>query len=99
MLDRTILDQLRYPGEIAKDIAVREKKKRRSLGLTQAELSSRAGMSLASLKRFEQTGEISFVSLLKIAGVLDETDAFEQLFTRKGYRSIQEVIDERDRQS
>ena len=51
---------------------------------------------MASLKRFEQTGEISFVSLLKIAAVLDELDVFDSLFVRRKYSSIQEVIDEWD---
>lgn len=96
MLSRILLEQLKFPKEIAKDIAQREKIRRKERKMTQAELSSRSGVSLASLKRFEQTGEISFVSLLKIADVLDETDGFEQLFTKKEYGSIQEVIDERN---
>lgn len=91
------LEQLKFPGEVAKDIASREKIRRKEKKFTQAELSARSGVSLASLKRFEQTGEISLVSLLKIASVLDETDGFQQLFTKKEYSSIQEVIDERNR--
>lgn len=91
-----MFSELKFPGEIAKDIALQEKKKRKSSKLTQAELSERAGISLASLKRFEQTGEISFASLIKIADVLGEKKAFEELFARKEYRSIQEVIDERN---
>ena len=87
---------LKFPGELAKNIAVREKQKRRSRKLTQSELSARSGVSLASLKRFEQTGEISFVSLIKIADVLGEKEAFEALFAEKEYQSIQEVIDERN---
>lgn len=91
-----MFSQLKLPKEIAKEIAGREREKRKKRKLTQAELSARAGVSLASLKRFEQSGEISFVSLLKIAGVLDETEEFEKLFSSKGYNSIQEVIDERN---
>ncbi|MGN0354363.1 MAG: helix-turn-helix domain-containing protein [Muricoprocola sp.] len=91
-----MLSQIRFPNEIAKDIAKQEKEKRKKRKLTQAELSARAGISLASLKRFEQTGEISFVSLIKIAVVLDETEAIDQLFQRREYSSIQEVIDERN---
>jgi len=90
-----MLLQLKYPEEIARDIANAEKEKRKKRKLTQEELSARAGISLGSLRRFEQTGEISFVSLLRIAAVLDETDRFMELFTRKEYASIQEVIDER----
>ncbi|MBP3610479.1 MAG: helix-turn-helix transcriptional regulator [Lachnospiraceae bacterium] len=86
--------QLKYPEEIAKDIAKAEKIKRKKRKLTQAELSARSGVTLSSLKRFEQTGEISFVSLLKIAAVLDETEEFARLFQRREYSSIQEVIDE-----
>lgn len=91
-----MLEQLRFPHEIAKDIAKQEKNKRKKRKLTQAELSARSGVSLASLKRFEQTGEISFVSLVKIAMVLDETDTLDQLFLTREYSSIQEVIDERN---
>lgn len=94
-----MFEQLKFPGEIAKEIAAKEKQMRKRKKLTQTELSARAGVSLASLKRFEQTGEISFVSLLKIASVLDELDTFETLFERKEYHSIQEVIDERNQTS
>ena len=90
-----MLQQLKYPEEMAKDVALAERKKRKKRKLSQAELSARAGISLGSLRRFEQTGEISFVSLLKIAVVLDETDKFAELFTSREYASIQEVIDER----
>lgn len=87
---------LKYPEEISKDIANAEKAKRKKRKLTQEELSARAGISLGSLRRFEQTGEISFVSLLKIAAILDETEKFAELFTNREYTSIQEVIDERN---
>lgn len=50
-------------------------------------------MSLGSLKRFEQTGNIALDSLIKIAFVLGCQDDFEGLFAKKGYSSIQEVID------
>lgn len=90
-----MLLQLKYPEEIAKDIALAEKTKRKKRKLTQKELSARAGISLASLKRFEQTGEISFVSLVKLAVVLDEVEELSKLFQRREYSSIQEVIDER----
>lgn len=91
--------QLKFPNEIAKDIAIKEKEKRKKRKMTQVELSARSGVSLASVKRFEQTGEISFVSLIKIASVLDEIENFEKLFSQTEYQSIQEVIDERNRSS
>lgn len=51
-------------------------------------------MSLGSVKRFERTGEISLSSLIKIAFVLGAEYDFDTLFSKKGYSSIQEVIDE-----
>lgn len=62
--------------------------------MSQAALSSRSDVSLGSLKRFEQTGEISLSSLIKIAFALGCEDDFDCLFAKKGYASIQEVIDE-----
>lgn len=52
-----------------------------------------SGVSLGSLKRFENTGEISLVSLLKLAIVLDCAEEFEQLFVKEHIMSIQEIID------
>lgn len=92
-----MIEFLKMPQEVAKDIALQEKKKRKKRKLTQKELSQRAGISLASLKRFEQTGEISFVSLIKIADILGERQMFAELFQSREYESIQEVIDERNK--
>ena len=68
--------------------------RRKEKKLTQVELSRLAGVSLGSLKRFEQTGNISLNSLIKIAFVLDCQEDFDSLFAKKGYSSLQEVIDE-----
>lgn len=94
-----MLDWFLYPKDVARQVAAQEKEKRKSRKITQKELADKSGVSLASLKRFEQTGEISFVSLLKLAEVLEEKDGFLDLFATREYRSIQEVIDERKRKS
>lgn len=61
-------------------IVERVKERRRELKLTQQELSQRSGVSYASIRRFESTGEISFNSLLKIASVLNALADFNMLF-------------------
>lgn len=94
----TILDKFKTPYEIARDIAMNMRKRRKEQKLTQKELSERSGVSLGSIKRFEQTYEISLSSLLKIAFVLGCGEEFLQLFTKKYYRSIEEVINERDKE-
>ena len=81
------------PCEIQKEIARKEKQRRKADGISQAEMARRTGMSLSSVRRFEQTGEISFSSLIKIAGVLYDEDAFLHLFEPKEFRTMKELID------
>ncbi|WP_289183666.1 helix-turn-helix domain-containing protein [uncultured Dubosiella sp.] len=97
MLDpMEILMNARFEDVVQRDLSKRERKLRRKMKISQQEMASRSGVSLGSIKRFEQTGEISLRSLLRIAFVLGCLDDFDQVFTRKHYRSIQEVIDEQD---
>jgi len=80
------------PKTIAISLAERVKRNRLELNLTQKALASRAGVSFASLRRFENTGEISIKSLIMIAIALDATDEFATLFSKKKYQSIEELI-------
>lgn len=91
-----ILDKFKTPKERAMDIAKREKLKRKKHKITQLELSKKVGVSLPTIKRFEQTGEISFLTLLKIADVLEETEEFDQLFTKLKYNDIEEILNEKN---
>ncbi len=54
-----------------KIIAENMRSTRLSKGLTQEGLADRSGVALASLRKFEQKGEISFASFCKLAMVLD----------------------------
>jgi len=56
------------------------KKRRKELKVSQKVLAERSSVSFGSIKRFEQTGEISFQSLLKLAEALDYLDDFDNLF-------------------
>ena len=47
-----------------------------------------------SIKRFETTGQISLLSLTKIAIALDIADDLRSIFTQIPYRTIEEVINE-----
>lgn len=82
------------PKEIQIQIAENLKKKRKIAKLSQQELSLKSGVSYGSIKRFENHGEISLQSLVKLAIALDCEDELLRLFSRKEYSSIQEVIDE-----
>lgn len=79
--------------DIAIEVAARVRARRKERKLTQAQLAKKAGMSLASYKRFEQTGQISFQSLASVAIALDCEDGFDALFSQRQYSSIKEVLD------
>lgn len=81
-------------SEIIQEVAQRVRKRRKESGLTQAQLAEKAGMTLASYKRFEQTGLIAFQSLAAIAIALDCESDLDGLFAKRAYRSIEEVISE-----
>lgn len=72
---------LKSPQEIAQEVAKSAKAMRLKQNLTQQGLSARSGVSLGSLKRFENIGEISLKSLIHIAVSLGCSNDFEQLFS------------------
>ena len=80
------------PGSILKKIAERAKRNRLELNLSQSALAGKSGVSLGSLKRFEQSAEISLKNLVMLASSLDATEEFSLLFARKKYKSIDEVL-------
>lgn len=91
MTTTTLLDQ-KLPGDILEEVAARMVRRRKDLHLTQAELAQKSGVSLGSLKRFEQQHQISLQSLVKLAFALDCEDDFDALFAGRAYQSIDDVI-------
>ena len=78
--------------EINNEIASNVQKLRKRKKISQKELAERSGVSLGSIKRFEQTGEISLQSLTKIAIALHAEDELESLFTSANFESIEEIL-------
>ena len=74
--------------EINNDIAQKIVRLRKRKKITQKQLAVRSGVSLGSLKRFEQSGEISLQSLTKIAIALDVENELEDLFNNVPFASI-----------
>ncbi|WPZ23659.1 helix-turn-helix transcriptional regulator (plasmid) [Sulfitobacter faviae] len=54
--------------------------RRLALGLTQSDLAAKSGVPLATLKRFEQKGQISLSGLLALADALNALAGFGALF-------------------
>jgi len=82
---------------IQKNLAGRVRARRKEGKISQAEMAKRSGVSYASIRRFENTGDISLASLARIAAVLGYEADFDNLFTRKNYQSIDEIIKENQR--
>lgn len=82
------------PSDIALNLAKRVKSIRKRRKITQKQLANRCNVSYGSLKKFEQTGEISLISLIKIAMELNLTNDIENLFTQPTYLNIEEVIND-----
>ena len=71
---------------------VRNIRKRRSI--SQEKLAQMSGVSYGSIKRFEASGQISLISLTKIAMALEIADELRTIFTQVPSKDIQEVINE-----
>lgn len=70
---------IKSPGDMALELAKRLRQQRLAYAWTQVELAERAGVTVASLKRFETTGEISLIRLLQLCFTLHAIDDFEML--------------------
>ena len=80
--------------ELDKKLAERIRRIRKRRSISQQELAVMSGVSYGSIKRFEGSGQISLLSLTKIAMALELTDELRDLFAQVPYRSIEEVIHE-----
>ena len=80
--------------ELDKKLAERIRRIRKRRSISQQELAVMSCVSYGSIKRFEGSGQISLLSLTKIAMALELTDEFRDLFAQVPDRSIEEVIHE-----
>lgn len=80
------------PDSILKGIAERVRERRLELNLTQKAFAKRAGVGYDAYRNFEKTGEITLKNLVLCAYVVDDTDSFTALFTKKSYKSLDEIL-------
>ena len=80
--------------EMNLNLAMRVRRIRKRRKISQERLSEMSGVSYGSVKRFESTGNISLLSLTKIAIALDLAEEIRNMFTEVPYLSIEEVINE-----
>lgn len=70
----------KLPSDVQLETAQKLRVIRKGLKLSQLQLAEKSGVSLGSIKRFEQTGRISFESLLALAHILGRLSEFESIF-------------------
>ena len=83
--------KLKTETEISQEIGARIRAARVLHKLTQSDVSQCSGVSLASYQRFEQTGRIELLSLLKVAQALHLESDFDQLFNKPKLMTLNEV--------
>ena len=69
----------KVPSDILISIAQNVAALRKEQGWTQQDLSEKSDVSYGSIKRFEQSGQISFESLLKIAESINRLSEIEKV--------------------
>lgn len=79
------------PAGMGKALANRARSLRLLRGWTRETLAKRAGVTAASLKRFENTGRASMELLLNVAHALARLDEFDKLLRAPGPRSLAEL--------
>lgn len=82
-------------SELMKVVAGNVRAMRLRRNISQKDFASKVGIALPTYRRFESTGEISLSRLIEIAKFFDLAGDFKNLFTKREYSSIEEVISER----
>lgn len=78
--------------DIIQEISADMVKLRKKMKISQSKLASLSGVSLGSIKRFEQTGEISLHFLARIAITLECEENILKIFKKEYYNSIMDII-------
>lgn len=82
-------------SDLMKVVAGNVRAMRLRRNISQKDFASKVGIALPTYRRFETTGEISLRNLVEIAKFFDVAGDFKNLFTKREYSSIEEVIKEK----
>jgi len=95
-INNTILSLIdKTPTSILSAIASRIRQRRLEMNWTQKFVASKAGMPLATYRRFESKGEVSLRGLVMIAFALGSEDDFSTLFGMQNYQSIDDLVNKK----
>ena len=89
-----LLFQKPSANRLARQLSTRIRDLRLRHGWSRAELGARAGVAVPTLRRFEDTGQISLERLLKLAAALDFVADFDHV---AAYAKPNESLDNAER--
>ena len=87
-----MIDVFETPNSVAQAVVSRAKQRRIAMRLTQVELAQKAGLPLATYRRFEQKGQVTLTGLLQIAFALDCMSDFNALFASQSWATMDEML-------
>ena len=73
---------LNTEADVLRAVADAVRRHRLAQGLRQIDLAQKSGVAIATLRRFERSGQIGFLGLAKLLTTLGLTDAFIASFQR-----------------
>jgi transcriptional regulator with XRE-family HTH domain len=79
-------------GQIMEEMRTKERRRRKEKRITQKELASLTGVSYGSIRRYEETGEISFSAFVKILQALGYDSDLDQVLARPAFSSIEDML-------
>ena len=85
--------EYKTPMQILLDIGARAKSARLRANLSRKTLSEKSGVTQASMKRFETTGQISLINLVQILIALDRITDLDGLLEEQAVPFIRELGD------
>lgn len=83
---------MKIPTTIIKEVGQNFRNARRRRGLTIKELAEKSGVSYSSIRRFEGSGQISLISMTKLAFTMNLTNQIEELFRHIPPQSMDELL-------
>jgi transcriptional regulator with XRE-family HTH domain len=87
------------PREAAGAIGARARALRLAQNRRQADLATAAGVTLATLRRFEATGRVGFEAVIRVALALGAEREFALLFPAPEARSLDDILDGQHRRA
>jgi len=85
------------PKDVLYDLASKVKVLRKDCALTQPALAKKSGVSIGSIRRFEQTGQISLASLLRLLNVLGRLNDMEEILKSNKKENIENLFSDKTR--